>query len=137
MATPRAGRNAAIYLDTSSAGTGSATPVSLMNKWSLDQATDQMDVTAFGAATKSYVTGIPDTKGSFGGFWDADDSSIYNVIGSSVARKLYLYPDRANNASTYFYTNAFVDLSFEASTDGVVAINGNFVGAAAGTWKTA
>lgn len=134
MATPRAGRNAAIYIDVSSAANGSAVPISLRNNWSLDQATDRFETTSFGDTTKTYTSGIPDVQGSFAGFWDADDSNQYNLIGSSTARKMYLYPDRLNNAGTYFFTTAFFDVSIEAPNDGVVTVSGNFGGASAGSW---
>jgi len=68
--------------------------------------------------------------------WDADDTNLYNLIGSSSARKMYLYPDRLNNASIYFYTTAFFDLSFEAPIDGLVSVSGNFGAASVATWKT-
>lgn len=136
MPTPRAGRNAAIYLDTSAAANGSAKPITLMNTWSLDQATDRFEVTAFGDSTKSYVQGVPDASGSFAGYWDAEDTAIYNVIGSSTGRKMYLYPDRLNNATTYFYTTAFVDLAVEAPVDGVATLSATFAVASAGVWKT-
>jgi hypothetical protein len=136
MPTPRAGRNAAIYIDTSSAANGSAVPVSLKNNWSLDQATERFETTAFGDTNKSYVSGMPDVQGSFAGMWDADDTNLYNLIGSSSARKMYLYPDRLNNAAIYFFTTAFFDLSFEAPVDGLVSVNGNFGAASVATWKT-
>jgi hypothetical protein len=137
MATPRAGRNAAIYIDTSSAANGSAVPVSLKNTWSLDQSTDKYETTAFGDTTRTYVAGIPDAQGSFAGMWDADDANIYNVIGSSSARKMYLYPDRLNNVAKYFFTTAFFDLSHEASTGDVVNMNGTFSAASGGVWNVA
>jgi hypothetical protein len=136
MATPRAGRNAAIYIDTSSAANGSAVPISLRNNWSLDQSADRFETTAFGDTNKSYVAGMPDVQGSFAGMWDADDSNQYNLIGSSTARKMYLYPDRLNNAATYFFTTAFFDLSFEAPVDGLVSVSGNFGAASVAAWKT-
>jgi hypothetical protein len=49
---------------------------------------------------------------------------------------MYLYPDRLNNASIYFYTTAFFDLSFEAPIDGLVSVSGNFGAASVATWKT-
>ena len=134
MVTPRAGRNAAVYIDVSSAGTSAATPISLKNKWTLDQTTDKYEVTAFGDANKSYVTGVPDAKGTLTGFWDADDITYYNLIGSSAARKLYLYPDRLNNVTTYFFTTGFFDISHDTGTAQVVNFTGNWSAGGPAAW---
>lgn len=140
MATPRAGRNAAIYIDISTAGASAAVPISLKNKWTLDQSTDKYETTAFGDSNKSYVVGLPDAKGTFSGMWDSDDSAalgIYNVIGSSSGRKLYLYPDRQNKPGTYFSTTAYFDISHDAGTAQVVNVTGNWAAAGSGGWTVA
>lgn len=120
--TPRAGRNARIMVDTSSAGTGSASAITSKNKWSIDQSVDTFETTAFEDSSRSYVVGLPDAKGSIDGFWDSADNNVYNVIGSAVARKLYIYPDVANNAGSYFLCTAF----FSAKADGAVKDATNF-----------
>ena len=120
--TPRAGRNARILIDTSSAGTGSASIISSKNKWTLDQSTDTFEVTAFEDTSKSYVVGLPDAKGTVEGFWDSADTNVYNVIGSSVGRKIYIYPDAVNNIGTYFFMTAF----FAAKSDGATSSATNF-----------
>jgi hypothetical protein len=120
--TPRAGRNARILVDTSSAGNGSASSISSKNKWTLDQTADTFEVTAFEDVSKSYVVGLPDAKGTVEGFWDSADNNVYNVIGSSVARKVYIYPDASNNIGTYFFMTAF----FSAKSDGAVNSATNF-----------
>jgi hypothetical protein len=134
MTTARAGRNAAIYIDCSSGGTAAATPISMKNKWTLDQSTDKYETTAFGDANKSYVTGVPDAKGTFAGMWDSDDVTYYNLIGSSIPRKLYLYPDRLNVAGAYFFTTAYFDISHDTGTAQVVNLNGNWSAGGAAAW---
>ena len=44
--------------------------VGALNAWTLDMTRDKVDVTCFGDTTKQYVVGLPDTKGTFGGWWD-------------------------------------------------------------------
>jgi hypothetical protein len=134
MATARAGRNAAIYIDMSAAGTGSASPVSMKNKWTIDQSSDRYDVTAFGDANKISVPGVPGASGSFSGYWDADDTTVTNLIGSSVARKMYVYFDRLNNPTKYFYTTAFFDLTFETGVDSAGQISANWEAGSAALW---
>lgn len=133
----RAGRNGRIMLDTSSAGTGSAVAISKKNKWSVDGSTDQIDVTSFGDTTKSSVTGLPNNSGDFGGYWDDADTNIFNAWGSSVGRKLYLYPDFSNDAGTYYFTTAFISAKMEGDVSGAVQFTATWTGASSGAWVTA
>ena len=57
--------------------TGGATvvPVADLNAWTLDMARDTVDVTAFGDVVKQYVLGLPDVKGTYGGWWKLRESS--------------------------------------------------------------
>lgn len=132
--TPRAGRNARILVDVSSAGTGSASPLTSKNKWSLDQSANTIDVTALEDIAKSYVLDLPDGKGTVEGFWDSGDNNIYNVIGSSVGRKTYIYPDVVNNIGTYWFATAFFSAKSDGSTTGAVDFSLSFVAATPGQW---
>jgi hypothetical protein len=132
--TPRAGRNARILIDASSAGTGSASAVTSKNKWSIDQSANTIETTAFEDLSKSYVLDLPDGKGTVDGLWDSADNNIYNLIGSSVARKFYLYPDVVNNATTYFFCTAFFSTKSDGDVKGVVNFSLSFVCATPGQW---
>lgn len=132
--TPRAGRNARLMVDTSSAGTGSAVALTSKNKWSLDQSADTIEVTAFEDLSKSYVFGLPDGKGSIEGLWDSADNNIYNVIGSSVARKTYIYPDAANNLTSYWFCTAFFSAKGDGDVKSAVNFALSFVAATPGQW---
>lgn len=136
MATPRHGRNARLMLDVTSNGAGSASQVSSKNKWSVDNSIDTVEVTSFGDSTKTFVSGLPNNTGDFSGFWDSADTNIFNVIGSSVARKLYIYPDNTNNSGTYFFTTAFVGVKHEGGTAEAVTFTGTWTGASPGVWVT-
>lgn len=132
MTAPRAARNGRIYIDTSTSGTLAAVPVSLLNSWSIDQPTDKIEVTSFGDTTKTYVTGLPDAQVSFEGFWDGDTGVLYNLVGSSVARKIYIYADTTNDAATYWFGTAY----FDVSTNGAIAdaVKVSVTGAAASSF---
>ena len=132
--TPRAGRNADIKIDTSSGGAGSAVTITSKNKWTLDQSVDTFEVTAFQDPNKSYVVGLPDAKGTLEGFWDSADNNVYNLIGSSVARKIYIYPDAVNNLATYFFTTAFFSVKSDGATKDAVDFSLTFVGAGPANW---
>jgi len=132
----RHGRNGRITLDTSSAGNGSAVAISKKNKWSVDGSVDQVETTSFGDTTKTFVSGLPNNSGDFGGYWDDSDTAIYNAWGSSVARKFYLYPDFTNDAGTYYFTTAFVSLKAAGGVGEAVTFEGTWVGATSGAWVT-
>lgn len=132
--TPRGGRNARVKVDITSGATGAATTISSKNKWTLDQKVDTFEVTAFEDTNKSYVVGLPDAQGSIEGFWDSADNNIYNLIGASVARALYIYPDVTNNVGTYFFTTAFFSPKMDGDVKTAVNFSLTFVAATEAKW---
>lgn len=102
-----------------------------MAEWSLDMKTGKFDVTSFGDANMTYVQGLPDLQGSFSGFWDHADTTLFSAAAASGAVNMYLYPS-TDAATIYWYGTAFVDASISVPVGGAVAISGSF--AAASTW---
>lgn len=117
-----AGRNGSLYGNLTSGGT--AEPIAYLNHWSLNFASNQTDVTAFGDVSKVYVAGLPDFKGSYAGFYDTATVQMYTAATDGVARKFYLYPDRTN-AAQYWFGTAIFDMAIDGTVDGAVSINGN------------
>lgn len=111
--------------------TGGATLVAVanLNKWTLDLAADKIDVTAFQDTNKVYVMGLPDVKGTIGGFWDSSELTIFNVALGTVACTLNLLPSSLEIA-TFFGGKAWLDASIDVDAKGAVTIGGNFVAAA-------
>ena len=124
-----AGRKGVVYLSTS--GSGNATSVLKLTKWSLDQSTDKIEVTAFGDANKTYVQGLKDVKGSFSGFWDDTETKPFTAADSSDGCKMYLYPS-SDAPTKYWYGPAWLDVSIDTGVADAVSISGNF--AANGSW---
>lgn len=122
------GRKGVVYLSTT--GTGTASSVTL-TEWSLNRATDRVDVTSFGDANKTYVQGLPDLQGSFSGVWDHADTKIFDAASSSDGCKLYLYMS-SDASGLYFYGPAWLDASITTSVSDAVKISGTF--AANGSW---
>lgn len=118
------GRNGRLYVALSSGGT--AEPIAFLNSWSVQFTTDKVDVTSFGDTNKTYVAGLPDSTGDYAGFWDTDQNDLYQAAQDGVARKFYLYPDRANNNTDYYFGTAFFDFGVSAQVDGAVTISGGF-----------
>lgn len=123
------GAKGVVYLSTTASGTASVA-VSL-SKWSLDRATDKVDVTAFGDTNKQYVQGLPDIKGSLAGWFDSADDALFDGADSSDGVKLYLYPSSLC-PTIYHYGPAWLDASIDVDSKGGVAVSGSFV--AAGAW---
>jgi hypothetical protein len=106
--------------------------VASMNKWTLDLARDRADVTSFGDTNKQYVQGLPDVKGTLGGFWDAPNVEIFDVAMGDTPAFLSLIPSSLD--STYAFEGmAFLDAGLDVDSSGAVTINGSYV--AAGEWK--
>ena len=124
-----AGRKGVVYLSTS--GSGNATSVLKLTKWSLDQSTDKIEVTAFGDANKTYVQGLKDVKGSFSGFWDDTETKPFTAADSTDGCKMYLYPS-SDAPTKYWYGPAWLDVSIDTGVADAVSISGNF--AANGSW---
>jgi len=123
------GKAGVVYGSTT--GTGAAINMVALTKWSLDMATDKVDVTAFGDTNKTYVQGLKDIKGSLSGWWDSADDALFDASDSADGMKLYLYP--ASTASTiYFYGPAWLDASIDVASNGAISVSGNFV--ANGAW---
>jgi hypothetical protein len=120
--------------------TGASTyvPVAALNSWTLDSARDKVDVTSFGDVNKQYVVGLPDTKGTFSGFWDelSTPDTVFAVAGADVPCGLKLTPSPI--PPTYFAAGlAYLDASIDVKADGAVTIAGEWVAAGAWTWEPA
>jgi len=114
--------------------TGGTAAVALasMNAWTLNMARDKADVTAFGDPNKVYVQGLPDIKGTLGGWFDTDEMNMFDVALGDVAAALQLTP------STLFPTFlwkglAWLDAAVDVKATGAISVSGNFVAAAGWT----
>lgn len=108
----RAGRNAGIYVGTTSVA--EASPLTFQNKWSMNFEVEKLDVTAFQDRTKAYVAGIADASGEFSGFYDDATNQTLDAALDGLARKFYLYPDTVNKPLQYFFGTIFPDFSAES-----------------------
>jgi hypothetical protein len=124
-----AGRKGVVYM--SATGSGDAVSVVNMKAWSLNMPTDKIEVTAFGAANKSYVQGLPDATGDMSGWWDDTSDALYDAAQSADGVKLYLYPS-SDAVTKYWYGPAWVDFSINVDVGGAVEVSASFV--ANGSW---
>lgn len=127
----RHGSKGQVLLDDGGGTPGTPTVVAAINKWSLDMAREKAKVTAFADLNHQYVQGLPDIKGSIGGWWDETELRIFDVAGGEEPATLKLVPSTIT--PTYFFTGpAYLDASIEVNSDGGVAISSEFVGS--GDW---
>lgn len=130
----RSGRNSQVYIDISSAGTGSATPVNFLMSWKVGQAVDNIDVTSFGDGSKTYVPGLPDASGSCDGFIDMG-TEVFSNLTDGVARKMYIYPDRSNNETIYGFCTAYFGADYEGSVSDALKVSLSWSAASTFTWS--
>lgn len=122
------GRKGVVYISTSASGNASSIQ---LTEWSLNMATDKVEVTSFGDGNKTYVQGLKDLQGSLSGFWDSADTKMFDAANSTDGIKMYLYPS-SDASGLYFYGPAWLDASISVGVSAAVAITGSFV--ANGTW---
>lgn len=127
MGSRRHGRSGALYVAVTSGGT--AEPIAFLKSWSIDFKTDKVDVTALGDTNKVYVAGLPDSSGSFDGFWDSDQNDLYTAAQDGVARKFYLYMSKALDPNDYYFGTALFDFGAAGGVDAAVTISGSFAAA--------
>jgi hypothetical protein len=123
------GGKGVVYLATT--GSGTAVAAASLSQWSLDKATDKVEVTAFGDTNKTYVQGLPDVKGTLVGYFDSADDALFDGAESADGVKLYLYPSSLA-PTIYHYGPAWLDGSISVDVKGAVSVNGSFV--ANGAW---
>ena len=122
------GKSGRLYAAIASGG--SAEPIAYLNSWTIDFSTDKADVTSFGDTNKVYVSGLPDSSGSFGGFYDDATAQLYTAAQDGVARKFYLYPSNAMTGQ-YWYGTALFDFSVSSGVGDAVSVSGNWNAAGA------
>jgi hypothetical protein len=120
------GKSGRLYVDM--AGGGLASPVAFLSKWTVDFATDKVDVTGLGDTNKVYVSGLPDSKGTFAGFYDDATDQLYTAAQDGQPRKFYLYPG-LDLVTQYFFGPGLFDFSASGGVTEAVAISGSWAAA--------
>lgn len=118
------GRRGRVYMGLAS-DTAAAEPVAFLKSWSINFATDKVDVTAFGDNNKIYVSGLPDASGEFAGWYDDATVQTYTAAVDGLARRFYLYPSTLTNTQ-YFWGTVLPDFSVSTAVDGAVEISASW-----------
>ena len=125
------GSHGEIKMDATGVGT-TVMAVESMNAWALNMARAKTDVTAFQDVNLVYVQGLPDIKGTLGGWFDTDEFSIFDAAMGDIAVFLNLIPSTLS--PTYFWKGpAWLDAAIDVKHNGGISMTSNFV--AAGAWS--
>ena len=104
-----------------------------MASFTLNMARNKADVTSFGDANLTYVQGLPDIKGTLGGWFDSDELTIFDIAMGDVACFLELIPSTIVTPTPIMWSGkAWLDASIDVKATGAVSVAGNFV--AADSW---
>ena len=126
--TPKAGRFGVVYIGATNGGT--AVNQANLRSWSLDGATDFIDVTCMGDGNKVELLGFNSFKLSVSGFADPA-TDVFRVIGDGVPRSFIFQED--TTAATGRYWHGLISLDFSSSGGAGKAIAVTLTGGAAGT----
>jgi hypothetical protein len=119
-----AGRNGRIYMGIAS-DAASAEPLPFFATWSMNFVSEKFDVTAMGDNNMTYVAGLPDASGEFGGFYDDATNQTYTAATDGLARKFYLYPN-TNLVTQYWFGTVFPDFSVNGGVAGAVEVSASW-----------
>lgn len=119
-----AGRRGRIYIGIAD-DTATAEPLPFVAKWSLNFATDKIEVTALEDSNKTYLAGLPDASGDFSGFYDDATNQTYTAATDGLPRKFYLYPSLAK-PTQYFFGTVLPDLKIDADVSGAAAMSASW-----------
>jgi hypothetical protein len=119
-----AGRRGRIYMGIVD-DAAVATPLPFFASWSINFASDKIEVTAMGDANKTYVGGLPDASGEFSGFYDDETNQTYTAAVDGLPRKFYLYPNTAL-PTQYFFGTILPDFSVSADVAGAVSVSASW-----------
>jgi hypothetical protein len=133
------GRNGRLYADLAATPTttGALTAVPFLADYSIEQARDRVETTAFGDGTKTYVAGLADASGSLSGFYDDTSNSLFSALTDGNARRFYLYVDAssagaaapvttAGTGKGYWYGTGTFDASTSAGVGDAVKVTLNW-----------
>jgi hypothetical protein len=112
------GKDGRIYLEIASGG--SASPLPFVTDWSINAATDKLEVTAMGDANKVYVSGLPDASGDLSFEYDDATAQTYTAAVDGIARKFYLYPKITGSPGQgqYWFGTVLIDFNLASSVSG-------------------
>lgn len=121
------GRRGRVYLGIADEN-AAATPLPFVATWSINFPSPKEKVTALEDNNETYVAGVPDASGEFGGFYDDSSAQTYTAARDGLPRKFYLYPNRLV-AVTYFHGLILPDQSLTGGVTSPVQMSASWAAA--------
>lgn len=125
------GQHGALYVDISSAATGSAVLVATIADSKRSFTTDTQEVTAYEDPNKVYVAGKPDASTTYTGFLDTSSDQLWYPSRDGLPRKFYDYIDTVSNANKYWFGTGIFDFAVDQGVTAAAAITVNMKAASA------
>jgi len=91
-----------------------------LNAWTADFKTDYEDVTCFGDSNKVYIPGLKDSGGTFSGFWNSVERTLFTAADATTPGFLMLTPNEQDGIGTpldapFWSGPAYMDASINCS----------------------
>lgn len=112
------------------AGGSALTQIISINAWKASFKTDFEDVSCFGDTNKVYIPGLMDISGSFEGFWNSAELTLFKAAMQPTPGTLQLLPN-ATEPAFFWQGLAYMDAEIDCSMS-APKVTGEFK--AAGPW---
>lgn len=126
----KSGRYGKVSYDPTGAGGATLVVIVSLNAWTLDASTEMEDVSCYGDANRVYLPGLRDTQGTLGGFFNADELTLWEATVAPSPGFLELMPNDTDTAAKWS-GKAYMDASIDC-TMSAPKVSGKYY--AAGPW---
>jgi len=129
----KTGRYGRVAFDQDTGTPSSAVTIASINTWTGDFKTDYEDVACFGDENHVYVPGLKNAEGTFGGFWNSVERTLFDAASATEPGFLMLTPNYNDGSGTpqdapFWSGLAYMDASISCSLQAPKIT---------GTWKAA
>ena len=87
------GRYGRVAWDQTAGSPSTAAEILSLNAWTGDFKTDYEDVACFGDTNKVYIPGLRDSGGTFSGFWNSVETTLFTAAAATTPGYLMLTPN--------------------------------------------
>lgn len=96
----KTGRYGQVAFDQTAGSPQTASPIISINAWEGKFGNDFEEVTCFQDTNKVYVPGFPDASGSIGGFWNSEETTLFDAATATEPGFLMLTPNTTDGSGT-------------------------------------
>lgn len=116
----KTGRYGRVAYDSTAGSPGTAATIISLNAWTGSFKTDFEDVACFEDENHVYVPGLKDAQGTLGGFWNSDETTLFDAASQTDPGYLMLSPNTRDGIGTpqdapYWAGLAYLDADINCS----------------------